>query len=238
MVVFALLAIATVFFLSRWTPGEQDKMIVDIGIGAIWFFGIVLALVLGAFLIPQEIERRTLFTVLSKPVRRVEFILGKYLGAMITLAINLVLMTVVFFTAYGLKAAKLGTLTLYSSWNVVAAVILCYAGLMIITMMAIMFSTRASAALSLILTAFLYIVGNTGNMFSDLAQREGGGAMSKVAHVISLVLPRFDMFDVRQVFVTDGFVPPAQIVLALGYTLLYAFVLTLIGYLLFNEREV
>ena len=238
LLVFALLAIATVFFMSRWTPGEQDKMIIDIGIGAIWFFGVVLSMVLGAFMIPQEVERRTLFTVLSKPVRRVEFILGKYLGAMITLGINLALMTIVFFAAYGLKAAKLGTLSWYSAWNVLAAVLLCYAGLMILTMMAIVFSTRASAALSLILTAFFYIVGNTGGMFEELGARAGGGLMASIAKAVSLILPRFDMFDVRQVFVTGGFVPPSVLLVTMGYTLIYAFVLMLIGYLLFNEREV
>ncbi len=237
LLVFGLLSIATIFFLSRWSVGEQDKMILDIGIGAIWFFGILISLIMGAFTIPWEIERRTIFTVLSKPVRRLDFMLGKFLGTMATLFINLLLMTIVFLVAYSLKAMQLHTLNGITLWNIAAAVILCFLALMILTMLAIVTSTRSSASFSIIFAAFLFIIGNTSDMLRSLGEHGSNALVRGAGTFLHYVLPNFQQFDVRQAFTNQSFVPYSLVGASFVYALVYTVILVLVGYLLFNERE-
>src|SRR5207244_377471 len=85
LVVFALLLIAGAIFLGELSAGQEAKIIVDLGLSAILLFGVFIAIFVGVGLVYKEIERRTLYAILSKPIGRGEFLLGKYLGLCLTL---------------------------------------------------------------------------------------------------------------------------------------------------------
>jgi len=102
LILFALLMILSSFVLGQLTLGYEDKVIVDLGLSAISVFGTLIAIFIGIGLVYKELERRTVYSLLAKPVHRWEFILGKYLGLLFTLLINVLVMT----AGLGLTLAK------------------------------------------------------------------------------------------------------------------------------------
>ncbi len=99
---FAIVMLAVSTFFTWMQPGSQQKFLRDYGLGFTVIMTLIAAVFLGVALIPPEIERRTIFTILSKPVTRLEFLVGKYLGLMLTLMLNLAVMGGIFMLSYGL----------------------------------------------------------------------------------------------------------------------------------------
>ena len=92
LVVFAVLMIAASFLIGQLTAGQDVKIIKDLGLAASHIFGLLIAVFIGVSLVTKEVERRSIYTILSKPVRRHEVILGKYAGLVLALAVNLAVM--------------------------------------------------------------------------------------------------------------------------------------------------
>src|SRR5216110_1831900 len=148
LVVFALLLIAGAIFLGELSAGQEAKIIVDLGLSAILLFGVFIAIFVGVGLVYKEIERRTLYAILAKPIGRGEFLLGKYLGLSLTLLVNVVVM------GLGLSAA---VVYVKRGWDPLVihiwpAVFLIFIELMILTAVALLFSSFSSPALSALLT--------------------------------------------------------------------------------------
>ena len=97
---FAVVMLGISTFFTWMQPGSQQKFLRDYGLGFTVIMTLIAAVFLGVSLIPPEIERRTIFTILSKPVTRLEFLIGKYLGLMLTLALNLAVMGGIFLISY------------------------------------------------------------------------------------------------------------------------------------------
>src|SRR3954471_5068071 len=96
LVFFAVLLIAVSFLLGQLTAGQDIKIIKDLGLAAISIFGLFISVFIGIGLVSKEVERRSIYSILSKPVRREEFIVGKYLGLVLTLLVNVTVMTVAY----------------------------------------------------------------------------------------------------------------------------------------------
>ena len=97
MVVFAVLMMAASYLISQLTAGQDLKIIKDLGLAALSIFGLLIAVFIGIGLVSKEVERKSVFGLLTKPVTRAQFILGKYLGLVMTLVVNLSVMTVAFY---------------------------------------------------------------------------------------------------------------------------------------------
>src|SRR5881394_2954821 len=147
LVVFALLVIAGAIFLGELSGGQEAKILVDLGLSAILLFGVLIAIFVGVGLVYKELERRTLYAILSKPIGRGEFLLGKYLGLSLTLLVNVVVM------GLGLSAA---VVYVKRGWDPLVihiwpAILLIYVELTILTAVAMLFSSFSSPALSALL---------------------------------------------------------------------------------------
>src|SRR6478752_3328825 len=94
---FAVLLIAASYLIGQLTAGQDVKIIKDLGLASISIFGLLIAVFIGIGLVWKEMEKRSIYTLLSKPVRRGEFVVGKYIGLILTLFINLAMMTVAFY---------------------------------------------------------------------------------------------------------------------------------------------
>src|SRR5437660_9922209 len=110
LILFVLLLVASAPLFGEISIGLEKIIRVNVGLSAISLFGVIIAIFVGIGLVSKEIEKKTLYTILSRPVRRWEFIAGKYLGLLLTLVVNAVLMTVGFYLALllftnGLKRA-------------------------------------------------------------------------------------------------------------------------------------
>ena len=137
LVLFVLLLTVAAVFLSELSGGQEAKIIVDLGLSALLLFGTFIAILVGVGLVYKEIERRTLYAILAKPIGRGEFLLGKYLGLCLTLLVNVAVMGV---------GVSLALIYVRRGWNplvvrVWTAVFLIYVELMILTAAALLFSS-------------------------------------------------------------------------------------------------
>lgn len=136
LVIFALLLIAGAILLGELSAGQEAKIIVDLGLSAILLFGVFIAIFVGVGLVYKEIERRTLYAILAKPVGRGEFLLGKYLGLCLTLLANVLIM------GLGLSLALIFVKRGFDPLvvRIWPAILLIYVELMILTGVALLFS--------------------------------------------------------------------------------------------------
>jgi len=232
LLVFGIIVIATSQMFSYLSVGEEFKFIVDIGLGSILFFGLLIAAVQGAFMIPADIEGRIVFTILSKPVRRIEFILGKYLGIVATLLVNVVLMGIAFLIVYYFKKVPHSI-----DPNAIKAIILIFFELCVLTAIAVAASTVATPAFTIILTFFVYFVGCMGETLAYIGERAELFLTRLGVSILATLVPRFENFDVRQKMLLDEPVAWIYMGKVMGFGLLYIAFMMLVAYLLFNERE-
>src|SRR5437763_582784 len=169
LVLFALLLIVGSIFLGELSAGQEAKIIVDLGLGAMLLFGTFIAIFVSTGLVYKEIERRTLYAILSKPVGRGEFLLGKYLGLCLTLAVNVLVMCVG--VSLALMYVKRGYDPL--ALRIWPAVALIYVELMIILAVALLFSSFSSPALSAFLTFAVFVIGHFSADLKTLAAATG-----------------------------------------------------------------
>ena len=144
LVFFAVLLIAVSYLLSQLTAGQDMKVIKDLGLAAMSLFGLFIAVFIGIGLVSKEIERKTLYTVLARPVRRWEFIVGKFFGLAGTLVVNTVLMAVGVFAALLYVSHQVTG----ADVPVLAALYLIVLQLVVMTALALFFSSFSSPVLS------------------------------------------------------------------------------------------
>jgi ABC-type transport system involved in multi-copper enzyme maturation permease subunit len=156
LVLFVLLLTGAAIFIGELSGGQERKVIVDLGLSAMLLFGVFISIFVGVGLVYKEIERRTVYAIFSKPVSRGEFLLGKYLGLCLTLLVNVVIMG---------AGVSLALIYVSHGWESLAlkiwpAVLLIYVELMILTGVALLFSSFSSPALSALLTFLVFIIGH------------------------------------------------------------------------------
>ena len=148
MVMFAVLMIAASYLISQLTAGQDLKIIKDLGLAALSIFGLMMTVFIGISLVSKEVERRSIYALLSKPVTREEFLIGKYLGLVTTLAVNLGAMTLAF---YGVLfyIDQSASEAMRAAWpapatdpRLLTAILLIFAELMLVTAVAL-FSPRS-----------------------------------------------------------------------------------------------
>src|SRR5688500_16408236 len=156
LVIFVLLLTAAAIFIGELSGGQERKIIVDLGLSAMLLFGVFIAIFVGVGLVYKEIERRTIYAVFSKPVGRGEFLVGKYLGLCLTLLVNVLVMGV---------GVSLALLYVSGGWDplipkIWPAILLIYIELMLLTAVALLFSSFSSPALSALLTFLTFVIGH------------------------------------------------------------------------------
>jgi ABC-type transport system involved in multi-copper enzyme maturation permease subunit len=169
LVLFVLLLTAAAIFIGELSGGQERKVIVDLGLSAMLLFGVFIAIFVGVGLVYKEIERRTIYAIFSKPVGRGEFLVGKYLGLCLTLLVNVVVMAL---------GVSLALLYVSKGWDplittIWPAVLLIYLELMILTSVALLFSSFSSPSLSALLTFFVFIIGHFSSDLKGLANSMG-----------------------------------------------------------------
>ena len=243
MVAFASLLIAASYLISQLTAGQDIKIIKDLGLAAISWFGLVIAVFIGIGLVSKEVERRSVFAVLAKPVSREQFVLGKYFGLVTTLVVNLSVMTLAFFAVL-FYFDMVTSAYAKTAWPAPAidprlgvAVLLTMAELMIVTAIAVFFSTFSSPLLSALLTFGLWV---TGHFNTDLRNFEAVLDVTPVvwlARALYYLLPNLAPFNIRAEVVHGVSVPGPQIALTLAYAAVYISVLLIGAVAIFRRRD-
>ena len=152
LLVFALILIAVSRLLSMLTVGNEEKIIKDMGLGAISLFGVLTAVFVGVNLVFKEIERRTVYTLLANPVRRWQFVTGKFAGLVAVLALQVVAMSLLLFGVLAVRGE--------SPWPLLPAVVLIGVELCLITAFALLFSSLTNPILAAVWTFASWVAGH------------------------------------------------------------------------------
>jgi ABC-type transport system involved in multi-copper enzyme maturation permease subunit len=234
LVVFALVLIAGSITISQLTLGEQFRIVADIGTSSTQLFGTLIAVFVGVGLVSREMDRRTCYAVLARPVSRAGFIAAKYAGLMATLALNLAVMALVCAAALAAYSRGLGFLNLAFA----AAFGLMFAQFAICGAFAVLFSSFTSATLATIFT--LSVVG-AGHVFGEVRAfwlQSSQVGMKPFVRVLDFVLPNMALLDAKEA-VTYGDALALSSVLARGaYGIAYAGVVVSLAAIVFSRRDV
>lgn len=233
LIVFALLLIGTAILFGSVSVGIERIMLVNLSLSAISVIGLVMAVFIGVGLVSKEIERRSVASVLSKPVRRAEFILGKYAGLLLTLAVNTAIMTAGFYAALFAQQRGLGGDALAP----LEAVYFILLELALVVGVAVVFSCLSSPALSAALTLAVYLAGNLSSDLVGFGRESGSAILERVTTGLYYLLPNFSDFSVIAQAAHGVRIPASVVVLDSLYALVYGLILVLIAILIFERRE-
>ncbi len=239
ILLFAIVILGASSMFSQWSPGAETKMMLDTGLGFIRFFSMLMAVFIGAVLIPTELEKKTAHVLLAKPVNRSHFLLGKFLGAFATVAINVTIMGVAFVLLMFMKRGSLEAIpNLYS--NLSWAILLLACEMLVLLSVTVMVSTVASWIFTSVFAFSVYFAGHVSAQLSHLATPEyyESPLARFVIKVLYVVLPHFEDFDMREAILLGDPIEWAMVGSVLGLGLLYSGVMLVLGWLFFAEREV
>ncbi len=231
LILFVLLITASAIFLGEMTAGQEARVIVNLGLSTMLIFGAFISIFVGVSLVWKEIEKRTVYSIFSKPVGRGEFIIGKYLGLCLTLLVNVAIMGV------GVTLALLyvgGGRFVEGIWT---AILLIFLELTILTAVAIMFSSFSTPALSALLTFMVFVIGHFSASLRDMAQEIGSKQAAVFFEAIYYLLPNLSHFS----FITEtssGMIPPVHLIVSVGfYAFVYDAILLTLTVVIFSRRN-
>jgi ABC-2 type transport system ATP-binding protein len=233
LIVFALLLIAASILFGQISVGVEQIILVNLSLSAISVIGLVMAIFIGIGLVSKEIDRRTIHNILSKPVRRWEFIIGKYFGLLLTLTLNTAIMTAGFYAALFYQQRSLGPNDLAA----LEAVYLILLELALVTGIALLFSCLSTPVLSAVYTFALFIIGNFLGDMRDFGDHSSAPGVRALTHALYYLLPNFSDFNVISSAAHGERLAPVLLVANSLYALLYGAVLISGAVLIFEERE-
>jgi ABC-type transport system involved in multi-copper enzyme maturation permease subunit len=243
LVLFALLLIGASFLIGQITAGQDIKIIKDLGLAATSVFGLFIAIFIGIGLVSKEVERRSVYSLLTKPIERWHLVVGKYLGLLLTLAVNLAAMAAALYAVLAYMAWSLGPAGTAGLERpavdpaLLSAIVLTFVELAVVTAIALFFSTFSTPLLSAALTFALFVVGRLSVDLRDFNQVVDSPAAAALAKVLYWTLPNFGGFDVRAAVVHGELVPPGHIAMSAAYGLTYIAALLLAAGFIFSRRD-
>jgi ABC-type transport system involved in multi-copper enzyme maturation permease subunit len=240
---FGVLLVAASFLIGQITAGQDLKIIKDLGLAAINVLGLFIAVFIGINLVAKEVDRRSIYNLLSKPLTREQFLVGKYVGLVMTLAVNIGAMCVAFYAV--LWYQDWAALPMQrSAWpapamdpKLLIAVLLIFGELMLVTAIAVFFSTFAGPLVAIMLTLALWVAGHFN---ADLRQFElvvDSPVVAWLARGLYYTLPNFAPFNVKAEIVHGVPVAASHVVLTLTYALVYIVMLLVGAAAIFRRRD-
>jgi ABC-type transport system involved in multi-copper enzyme maturation permease subunit len=243
LVAFAVMLMAASYLLGQLTAGQDIKIIKDLGLAAIATFGLMIAVFIGIGLVWKEVERRSIYSLLTKPLSRAEFILGKYCGLGLTLAVNVVVMVVAWYAVLAYMSTTVSP-EVRASWaapatdlGMLRAIGLILVELMLVTAIALFFSTFSSPFLSAGLTLGLWVIGHFNADLKNFESVVSSPTAAWLARGLYYVLPNFSAFDIKQQVVYAQPVPAAYLATTALYGAVYIALLLVASVAVFSRRD-
>jgi len=233
LVLFALLMIGAAVLVGGVSIGIEQLVIVNLGLSSISIFGLVIAIFIGVGLVYKEIEKRTLYSLLAKPIKRWEFLVGKYAGLLLTLLVNTAFMTL------GLAAAFFyvgGRVARADVW-ILVAIYFILLELALVTALAMFFSCFSSPLLSTLYTLGIYLTGVFAADIRGIGDFTKNPAVLYLTRAIYYVVPNFHNFNAIATAAHGDPIPLALIGQNSLYALLYVTLLLIASAAVFSRRN-
>lgn len=231
VLVFGALLMASSYVLSPLAVGAQVKIVIDVGLASVSIFAVVLVVLLGAGSFHLEKERGILRTLLARPISRVDFILGKYLGTFAIACIVIVLMAALHMVVLTLCGSRITSQILWAEY-----VTILEAGL--VTALLTLFACFTSPVLGSFFTVACVVCGHFSSDLLQFAGRFSGSAAHAVVTALYYLLPNLQLLSLRSEAVHNLAIPPGMLLAVTMYALAYIGVLLYVATLICRAREV
>ncbi len=242
LILFAFVMILSSLIFASISAEQYNKIVKDLGLTAISLIGIMISIFLGMGLVYKEIEKKTVYNIFSKPIRRYEFILGKYLGLSFTLLVNTAAMAfILFLLVLYTEMRHAGLIKYYYGGHYYAeffkAVYFEYLEFIVIIGIALVFSSFTTPVMSVLFTFFLFAIGRFSSDIRLLAEQVKNPVVGFITEVIYRVIPNLEKFDVRREAVYGGSISVELILYTTAYAILYILALLVLSIIIFEKRE-
>ncbi|MCK4762313.1 MAG: ABC transporter permease [Candidatus Aminicenantes bacterium] len=234
--VFYLLIVVGILFalsshiISMLTLGDKIKVLKDVGLASINFFCVLIAIFTGINLVFKEIDKRTIYNIISKPISRSNFILGKFFGLGLTLLVALLSMAVIFFLFLLISTGEFDSrILLYFA--------LLYFELLIISAISILFSSFSTPILSSIFTISLYLIGHVSWTFNEFKHNLIKPLEKAAAYLFYYIMPNLEKLNIKNIIVLDVPIKSDVITASLLYAVCYISAVLILAILIFNKKE-
>jgi Cu-processing system permease protein len=233
LVLFVLILVGASIFISELSVNQETKFIATLGLSAMLVFGALIAIFIGVGLVYKEIERRTIYNLLSKPVHRHEFIIGKYFGLCLTLLVNSLVM---------LAAIELALMYVNQGFTplqgpVLVAGLLIYLELALLVAIALMFSSFSTPMLAALFTFALYVIGHFSADLKLAASLSPSFVVRSALNTAYYLLPNLKNFNFISQASHGDAINAAHVVWAVVYAVVYVSVLLSAAVLIFQRRN-
>ena len=232
------LVLASTYF-TLFSFGEEAKIVKDMGLATITLLGLLIALFTSSSVIADEIDRKTVLTVLCKPVTRVQFVLGKFLGIVSTSFAAMAVLTLVLIAALFLhEQAGSGHAhsSLQHSPSILVGALFAAFQVFVLAAVSVAISTRLPMIVNLTACLSLYLLGHLGRYLFESTER--GGLAGYISTVVYALVPNLANFNVAEAIGLGRAVPLSYVALSALYAALYASIALLIALASFETREV
>lgn len=229
LLVFALLLIASSLLLSWLSVGDPRRIVLDLGIATINLFGVCMAIFVGITLVSRELDRRTIYMILTKPVPRAHLIIGRYVGLSLVLLLNM-----------GVMMAGLVALLwfVHSPLNLplVQALAAMYFELALVAAVAVFFSTVTTSTLSAMFTLAVYVCGQSIATLRNVAE-QAGGLMQTAATSAIYFIPNLQQLNLKGSVLAQHALAASDVWLLIGYASAYSATLLGVAVMIFERRD-
>ena len=230
LLLFAALMILSSIVLAKLHLGYDERIYRDVGLAAIAMFGALIAIFVGINLVNREISQKTVYAMLAKPLRRWEFVVGKYLGLISLLALEIGIMSGFFLAVLLYKGSPW-------EWGLVWAIGFIFLELALITAVAIFFSSFTTPYLAGMFTVALWIIGHLLADVRDFGLQPGSESIRPLTEALYWSLPNMDRLDIKAAAADGQAIEVARMAGAAIYAVCYSGALLMGGMLLFQRRD-
>lgn len=227
---FALAAVVLSRVLAILTVGDRVKIIKDVGLASISLFGMLIAVLIGTGLVYKEIDKKTIYTLLAKPLERWQFLLGKFLGLVLILAVLTAVMAVVFL---GVVLAHTGRV----DGPLLLALLFIFLELVLITAVAMLFSCFSTPILSSVFTLAFFVIGHFSWGLQTLIDKARPGPSRTALRLLAAVLPDLENFNYKTDAVYGLKILPRYYAFSALYGLAYTLFVLALAVLIFKRRD-
>jgi ABC-type transport system involved in multi-copper enzyme maturation permease subunit len=233
LVLFAMLMIGAAVLVGQISIGIEQLVIVNLGLSAISLFGLVMAIFIGVGLVYKEIEKRTLYSLLAKPIRRWEFLVGKYAGLLLTLAVNTAFMTLGLALAFFYVGGRVARTDI----PILIAIYFILLEFALVTALALFFSCFSSPMLSTLYTLGIYVTGVFASDIRSIGDFTRNPGLLAVTRTLYFLVPNFHNFNVIAAAAHGDAIPFRLVWQNTLYAALYVALLLIAAAAIFSRRN-
>lgn len=227
---FAAACIIFSRLLALLTVGDRVKIIMDVGLASLSLFGAMMAILMGTGLVYKEIDKKTIYTLLSKPIHRYQFLLGKYFGLILTLFIMLFFMSFIFLTLVFLHTFRI-------EWELLIAIFYIFVEVCLLTAVAMLFSCFSTPILSSIFSLSFYLIGHLSWGLENSINKMNPGIAKTLTQILYAFIPDLENFNFKTEVVHHLPIPSEIFLFSVLYGIFYSLFLLFLAILVFRKRD-